>query len=114
MLPRAKSHRICVADHSYRYLVTETDTKNEVVSLAITVQHAEVNGARLRVVGLTTRRVPEEHSKFYMGRTVDTAVKPRHVAKLIALATTKGWMSDVPGPPFTLRMRNADVFASDK
>jgi hypothetical protein len=109
MLPASKSNRITVDDERYQYVVTEAGaTDNDVVPLAVTVQHHQ-NGARLRVIGLTASRVPEDQSKFSMGRTVEPNVEPRHVVLLIRLATSRGWAPTSPGPPFILRVTKSDV-----
>ncbi len=110
MLPGSKSNRITVDDERYQYVVTESGAADDgIVPLAITVQHHQ-NGARLRVIGLTTRRVPEDESKFYMGRTVEPNVEPCQVALLIRLAMSRGWAPTSPGPLFALHVTKSDVF----
>jgi|SRR5579872_811939 len=110
MLPKSKSNRITVDSQRFQYIVAESGSaRDKVVPLTVNVQH-EQNGARLRVIGLATYRVPEEQSKFYMGRTVNPNVEPRHIAKLIRLALSRGWIPLSPGPTFTLEVTNSDVF----
>jgi hypothetical protein len=108
MLPRSKSKQVAVDHDRFRYLISESGkTENGVVSLIVTVQHCTENGARLRVVGLKTHRVPEASSKFYRGRTVDPALQPRDVVELIKLGISRGWVPKLPGPAFILRVESA-------
>ncbi len=110
MLPRNNSKRICVDSIDYRYVVSDSNAADGTVSLTVNVQSEDGNGAVLRVIGLTTSRVPEDESKFYMGRTVSKSILPRHVAKLIALATASGWNPQQAGAPVVLQLTNEDVF----
>ena len=113
MLPRSGSKTITVDGNEYQYMVTESGaTENSIVPLAVIVQHRENNGARLRVIGLTTRRVPSEQSKFYMGRSVEFSVEPRHVAQLIRLAISRNWQPRLSGPTMILQVSNADLFTA--
>ena len=115
MLPSSGSRRITVDKSRYRYVVSESGTGHDgVVTLAVTVQLPAENGAYLRVLGLTARRVPEELSKFYSGRTLDRDVQSRHVARLIRLGLASGWDPRSPGPAVILQVSNSDVFAADR
>ena len=110
MLPRSKSKRITVDGQRYQYVVAESGpVEDRVVPLAVTVQHRQ-NGARLRVLGITTLRVPADQSKFYMGRTANPNIEPRHVAQLIGLAVSRGWVPTLPGPIFLLHVTNPDIY----
>lgn len=109
MLPRSKSKRITVDGQRYQYVVAECGPVHDrVVPLAVTVQHDQ-NGARLRVLGISTLRVPADQSKFYMGRTASPNIEPRHVAQLIALAMSRGWVPTLPGPIFLLHVTSPDI-----
>jgi hypothetical protein len=113
MLPRTRSHRITVGQGRFRYIVAECGrAQGTSLPLAITVQH-EKNGARLRVVGLSTCRVPAELSRCRAGRTVFPNIEPRQVAQLIKLAILKGWKPASPGPAFILQAGNAALFVSE-
>ena len=99
----------------YQYIVNEDSTaQGTVVPLTVTVQHCAGNGARLRVVGLSTLRVPEDQSKYYMGRTVELSIGPRHVAQLIRIAISRGWTPASSGAAFILQITNADVFQANE
>jgi len=114
MLPNAKSNRITVDEARYQYVISESGSSEvDTIPLSITVQHREKNGAHLRVVGLTAFRVPAEESKFYMGRTVDRPVEPRHVAQMVRLAISRGWKPESPGPAFVLSLGNSEVFGEN-
>ena len=82
------------------------------VGLVVTAQDDAKNGAHLRAVGLSVRRLPEMQSRHCLGRTVEPCVEPRHVAGLIRLATARGWKPTSAGRPFVLRVGNADVFVA--
>ncbi len=114
MLPSSKSNRIAVDGARYRYIVSESGTVHDgIVPLAVTVQLPDYNGTYLRVLGLTARRMPEEPTKFYMGRTLDQTIKPRHVARLIRLGLARGWEPRLPGPAVIVQISNSEVFAVD-
>lgn len=105
MLPGSKSKQVAVDHDRFRYVVSESGaSENGAVPLVVTVQHGTENGVRLRVVGLTTQRVPEKDSKFYRGRTVDPAVRPRDVVELIRLGISRGRAPTTPGPAFILHV----------
>jgi hypothetical protein len=109
MLPRSKSKRITVDGQRYQYVVSESGpVQAGVVPLAVTVQHGQ-NGARLRVLGITTLRVPADQSRFYLGRTASPNIEPRYVAQLIGLAVSRGWVPTLPGPIFLLHVTNLDI-----
>ncbi len=111
MLPRSKSKRITVDGNRYRYLVTESaKVQDGVVPLAVTAQLGDTSGSLLRVIGLTARRWPEKLSKFYMGRSLDLPLGPRHVARLIRLGVSRGWEPGASGPVVILQANNSDVF----
>jgi hypothetical protein len=110
MLPNSKSNRLTVDKQRYRYIVAESAAVTDnTVPLTITIQNQN-NGARLRVIGLTTFRVPKEQSKWYEGRTVGQPVVPQHVAELIRIAISRGWVPALPGPTFVLQIANSEVF----
>jgi hypothetical protein len=113
VLKRSGSKNIVVDGRQYRYVVSEAQGSGDTgVSLAITVQNDQQNGAHLRIAGLAVRRVPAERSKFYKGRTIDRPIEPRHVERLIRLAFSQGWQPMSPGRPFILDVGGADVFGS--
>ncbi len=114
MLPRRNSNRICLGSDRYRYIVAETvDSDEDVVALTVTVQSENANGSLLRVIGLTTTRVPAMESKFYMGRTVTHSIRPQHVANLTSRVQEIGWCPRESGSPFVLEVANSDVFGFD-
>ena len=103
MLPRSSSKRIQIDDISFRYVVSEAATNGDSVSLVIIVQHEEANASHLRIVGLTSRRVPMMESKFYLGRTLDENLQPKQVCQLVRQAILNGWDYLKSGPPFVMQ-----------
>jgi hypothetical protein len=103
MLKRTGSKCIVVDGQTYRYVVSEVGAANGAsVSLALTVQHAATNGARLRVTGLKATRVPEGESKCYRGRTIGSPLQPRDAEHLIRMAKSRGWQPTVAGKTYAL------------
>jgi hypothetical protein len=105
VLKHAGSKSISVDGQQFRYVISEAATDSDGrVPLSVTVQHSHANGSRLRVTGLMGDRVPEQESKFYMGRTLKHPVTPRDVEQLVRAAIVSGWQPNVSGKPFVLRV----------
>ena len=114
MLPRSKCKRITIGPDQYRCLITEAmPADGDTLSLTITAQHVSANGAMLRVTVLNAKRVPVEKSKWYDGRTLERPITPKIIVNLITLAKDAGWVPEHPGPPYTMQVKNCDVFESE-
>ena len=111
MLPKRKSKTISVDSGTYRYVVSESQSDNTSVALAVTIQN-EGNGAILRVTGLTTFRLPVMESRLYRGRTLADPILPRHVKFLIARGIDNGWRPNESCSRVNMHVANADVFDS--
>ena len=110
MLPSAGSHPVKVDGINYRYMVSESCVAPDgTVSVAVTVQVRNGNGAYLRVLGLTAIPVPVVVSESRKERRRNQAIKPHHVARSIRLGLVHGWNPGLPGPPAILQVSNSDV-----
>ena len=105
VLKHAGSKSLTIDGERFRYVVSEAGSDLDGrIPLAIVVQHAHANGSRLRVTGLFSERVPEQESKFYMGRTLKRPVRPKDVEQLVKAALASGWEPRMPGKPFVLQI----------
>jgi len=78
VLKRSGSKSLMIDGERFRYIVSEGGREADGrVALCVIVQHVHGNGARLQVMGLFGERVPEEESRFYLGRTLKRPIRPR-------------------------------------
>jgi hypothetical protein len=105
VLKHTGSNNLTIDGERFRYVVSEaaSDTNGR-VALSLIVQHAEKNGSRLCVTGLFGERVPEQESKFYMGRTLKRPVSPKDAERLVRAALSYGWRPRESGKPFLLKV----------
>lgn len=114
-MPSSGSNRVEVDRTRYRYIVSKSSAvPGGTVSLAVTVQLRNQNGAYLRVLGLTAVSVTEVLPKSRKARLKNQVIKPHHVARLIKLGLACGWKSASPGPPVLLQVNNSDVFSEGR
>ena len=104
MLKHAGSKNLTIDGDQFRYVISEVGVTDDRVALTLIVQHAETNGSRLRVTGLFGERVPENESKFYMGRTLKRPVSPKDAEQLVRTALSQGWRPRESGKPFVLKV----------
>ena len=107
---KRNSRAITVDQVRFRYCVSlGADDSDQNFPLNITVQAADGNGAKLRVIGLSTRDVwLDLPSEFPIPSSenwseVYKVVRPVHVSKYITEAIQSGWRPSDSGPPFELR-----------
>ena len=104
MLKHAGSKNLTIDGERFRYVLSESGSEVDGrIALSLIVQHAHANGARLCVTGLFGERVPEQESKFYMGRTLKRPIQPKDAERFIRAALSHGWRPLKPGKPFTLQ-----------
>ena len=105
MLPRAKTRRLTIDCVRYTYAVTEYGTcVGPDIPLVVNVQSRDSNGQTLRILGVCIRRVPQEVSKFYRGRSVEVSLIPNEVALMIRAALVQGYNPAHAGPVFVMQV----------